>query len=319
MRPDIRSLLTVEGLYRAPPPPGSRRIAWDALSFCAPANWELAVYRFLRRKVSRIEMEDEYSIRLEAEWVRGRRNLELGTIMERYEKAAKPLTVKCDEHRDIAGLPTGWKATHFIFKETGPEEGHARIRNIRHELVTAFYLCPESAIFCFFMLHFLPEDPERPADAIRLIAATLQNHESAPHSPWQLFDLAFKMPRAFALEKTQFDIGLKLMLFTWKLRRFYLWHFACADVFLRDGKTPAEWACGHLNGTRLLKAPVFMPAGPDRIAWRRRQPYFLGHREEIATLCYRYDVGCRLMEETNTLVVWVYHHRKASDLDVLYG
>lgn len=319
MNGTVQALHDLDGVFRSPAPPGCRRIAWDALSFCTPANWELAVYQFLRRNVTRIEMEDEYSVRLEAEWVRGHRHLDLAGILQRYEAASKPLTLKSDDHADVMGLPEGWKATHFKFKETGPEEGRAGLHNVRHELVTAFYLCPRSSVFCFVMLHFLPDDREQPPDVIRLIATTFQNHDREPHGPWQLFDLAFKLPQAFALEKAQFDIGLKLMLFTWRRRRLFLWHVACADVLLRGGGTPAEWACGHLNGARMLKAPVFRPAGQDRITWQRRRPYVFGHREEIATLCYRYDVGCRLIESSNTLFIWVFHHRTEKDLEVLYG
>jgi hypothetical protein len=278
----------------------------------------MANYEFLRRKVTRIELEDEYTIRLEAEWIRSRSKLKLTEIMQRYEKASKPLTLKCDENIDITNLPRGWKATHFVFKETEPDEHGRTIRCVRHDLVTAFYMCPKTSLFCFFMLHFLPEDKESPADMIRLLATTLQDHDQAARIPWCLFDLSFTLPPCFTLAETAFDIGSKLMLFKWRQRRFYLWHFACADVFLKEGTTPAAWACAHLNGTRLLKAPVFSPEGETGIRWRRRLPFILGHREEIATLCYHYDVGCFLNKQTNTLIVWVYHYRKHEDLAILF-
>jgi hypothetical protein len=107
------------------------------------------------------------------------------------------------------------------------------------------------------------------------------------------------------------------MAFKWKLRRYFLWHFSCADVFLKDGVSPAEWACGYMNGARLMKGPVFYPDGKGGIGWRRRRPYLLGHREEIATLCYRYNVGCRLLKAENKLVVWAYHYRREDDLKLL--
>lgn len=305
------------GCFRHEVPEGARRIAWDGVSFCVPSNWELAVYKSLRRGAMRVELEDEYSIRLESEWIRGRKGLKLERIMKRYEKASKPLTLKSEEQIDIAGLPDGWQATHFVFKETGAYDSGETLEVIRHDLVTAFYLCPRSSVFCFFLLHFMPEDAECPAEITRQLASTFQNHSDAEFMPWQLFDIAFKTPREFMLEKTGFDIGVKLMVFTWKLRRYFLWHFSCADVFLKDGSTPAAWACGYLNGARLLKGPVFHPDGQGGISWRRRRPYFFGHREEIATMCYKYDVGCRLLEEENKLVVWAYNYRKHDDLNLL--
>lgn len=311
------SLHNLAGCFKHAVPEGSRRMAWDGVSFCVPANWELAVYRFLRRSVSRIELEDEYAVRLEGEWIRSRKDLKLGRIMKRYETASKPLTLKSEEQHAVKGLPRGWHATHFVFKETGTEEHDEDLHVMRHELVTAFYLCPHSSLFCFFLLHFLPEDKEEPTEVIQQLASTFQDHAEEAFTPWQLFDIAFKVPREFLLEHTAFDIGTKLMVFTWRLRRYFLWHFSCADVFLRDGATPAEWACGYMNGARLLKGPVFHPDARGGIAWRRRRPYVLGHREEIARVCYRYDTGCGLLAPQNKLVVWAYHYRKQEDLKLL--
>jgi len=320
MKTKIQKPYRTDVSFIHPFPPEARRIAWDAISFCVPRNWELSVYEFMRRNVTRIELEDEYSIRLEAEWIRNHKKLDLTSIMQRYTKASKPLTLKSDDHTDVNGLPPGWKATHFVFKETEPDEDSPKIRGVRHDLVTAFYICPQSSIFCFLMLHFLPDDKEQPADIIRMIATTFQNHATESRIPWQMFDLSFSMPQGFKLTQTQFDIGSKLMLFKWRQRRFFLWHFSCADVFLEDGKkTPAAWSCAHLNGTRMLKAPVFKPDGETGIVWRRRMPFILGHREEIASACYRYDAGCILNKQTNTLIVWVYHHRRPEDIGTLFG
>lgn len=298
-------------------PPGCRRLAWNGLSFGVPANWELATYQFLRRKVTRIELEDEYTVRLEVEWVRGRKAFDLKSIMKRYEAAAKPLTLKSDDQHAVTGLPGGWHATRFVYRETGPADGGGDLQVIGHELVTAFYLCPRSSLFCFFILHFMPGDKEDPVTVIRQLAATFQDHGDGPRTPWQLFDLAYTLPGGFTLEQAVFDIGAKLMVYQWRRRRYYLWHFSCPDVFLKDGTTPAEWACGYLNGSRLFKAAVFYPDGQGGIAWRRRRPFFLGHREEIARLCFRYQVECRLLESGNQLVVSVFHYRHREDLKVL--
>src|SRR5210317_1031208 len=116
-----KQLLDLEGMYSREIPAGSRRISWDGVSFCVPANWELAVYKSLRRGAMRVELEDEYSIRVESEWVRGRKRLKLEKIMKRYEKASKPLTVKSEGQNDITDLPKGWHATHFVFKESGAD------------------------------------------------------------------------------------------------------------------------------------------------------------------------------------------------------
>ncbi len=311
------TLHNMDGCYESVVPDGARRIAWDGVSFCVPKNWELAVYKGLRRGGTRVELEDEYSIRLESEWIRGGKTLKLKGIMKRYEAASKPLTLKADEQMDVGELPPGWHATHFVFKETGADASGDGLEVLHHNLVTAFYAAPDASIFGFFLLHFMPEDTETPETLIQQLAATFQDHGHEARVPYQLFDIAFQFPRDWRLEKTQFDIGMKLMLFTWRLRRCYLWHISCTDILLKGGQTPAEWACGHLNGARLLKGPRFHPDGEQRIRWQRRKPFLLGHREEIATLCYKYDVGCHLIEAESKLIVWACNYRTESDIETL--
>lgn len=315
MNPD--TFLNLDGCFECDVPPGNRRIAWDGLSFCVPSNWELAVFRFLRRGVSRIELEDEYAVRVEAEWVRSRKGLKLDRIMKRYEEASKPLTLKSEERKAVQDLPEGWTATHFVFKETATDDENPDLHVTRHDLITAFYLCPRSSVFCFFLLHFLPEDTENPLEIIKGLAATFQDHSTGGLVPWQLFDISFQAPRGFALDRAQFGIGTKMMLFRWKRRRFYLWHFSCAEMYLKNGVTPAEWVSGYLNGFGGIKGPVFYPASGGGIAWRKRSHYLFGHRDEIAHWCHRYAVGWRRLEEEDQLVAWVFNYRREEDLGMM--
>ena len=217
----------------------------------------------------------------------------------------------------VGNLPEGWHATHFAFKETGTDGKNPDLHVMRRDLVTAFFLCPRSSIFCFFLLHFLPEDTEKPVEAMRQLARTFQDHSEDAFTPWQLFDIAFKVPREFALEKTQFDIGAKLMVFGWRRRRFHLWHFSCADMFLKDGVTPEAWACGYLNGLSAINGPVFRPDGNGGITWRRHRIYLFGHREEIARWCHRYRIGFRRFDSENQLAIWVFNYRREEDLRML--
>lgn len=204
------ALHDLEGCFVHNVPEGCRRIAWDAVSFCVPSNWELAVYNFKRRGVSRVELEDEHSIRLESEWIRRRKKLNLKSIMQRYGEASKPLTLKAEQQNNVGGLPDGWHATHFVFRETGEDESGDNLEITPHELVTAFYLCPRASIFCFFILHFFPEDRQDAAAVIRQLANTFQDHSADAYVPWQLFEIGFKVPREFVLEKTHFNIGCHL-------------------------------------------------------------------------------------------------------------
>lgn len=299
-------------------PDGYRRLAWNGISFAVPANWEIAVFRLLRRGASRIELEDDYSLRMEAEWMtRHKGDLDTQSIQKRYEAASKPLTVKAEEQTEIQGLPEGWHATCFIFRETGEDKKGGSLEVVEHSLATAFYLCPESTMFGFFLLHFMPEDPEDPMETVRQLAGAFQTHRGQPHVPWKLYDIEFELPAAFNLEKATIDIGSKLMRFGWKWRQFSLWHFSCYDMFLKDGMRGDVWAAGFLNAYGGFKWIRFDPDGRGGIAWRRRKPFIFGHRSEIARLCFKYRVGWRLHEQTRQLVLWVYHYRKKTDLLML--
>ena len=296
----------------------TKRIAWDSVSFAVPKNWELAVYRFLKRGVTRIEIEDEYAVRLEAEWIRPRKRLTAKSILSRYERSAKKLTRKADRRESMADLPRGWHGTLFAFREIIPTRRKTRgLSVVRHDLVTAFYLCPQSSLFCFMLLHFLPQDEEDPKAILRLLTESFRHHDSEELAPWSLFDIAFTVPRDFRLESTSFDIGAKQMVFRWKLRRFHLWHFSCADMFLTDGVVMEEWVTGHVNGYGGFKGVVFFPGTDGEILWRRRRRHPLGHRDEISRWCFRYRARCRYDQDRNQLVAWVFNYRRPEDLRVI--
>jgi hypothetical protein len=296
-----------------------RRLAWNGISFAVPENWELALFRFLKRQGTRIEIEDEYSVRMEVEWVyREKGNLDFETIIKRYEKASKGLTVKADETTEINDLPKGWHATDFRFKETGKHIEKGKLEIIEHGLTTVFYCCPDNSLFCFFLLHFMPEDSENPEEITRNLAQSFENHTTKSVTPWQLFDISFALPQKFRLDHTQFDIGSKMMRFKWSGRRFHLWYFSCADIFLKDAVSPAHWAAGYLNGYAKIAGIRFRVDDVNEgVAWRRKKIFIFGHSNEIGRWCFKYSVGFRILEEENKMVLWVYNYRKDSDLDLL--
>lgn len=295
-----------------------RRLSWNGISFAMPDNWELSLFRFLKRNATHIEIEDEYAVRMEVEWIyREKGDLDYQTIIKRYEKASKGLTVKADDKTEINDLPEGWHATDFIFKETGKQHVNGKLEVIEHGLLTAFYCCPDNSLFCFFLLHFMPEDNENPEELIRNISNSFENHTAKPLVPWQLFDISFRLPQEFKLDHTIFDIGSKMMRFKWKGRRLHLWYFSCADIFLKEAESPAHWAAGYLNGYGKIDGARFRIDDNGGIIWLRKRIHPFGHRNEIARWCFKYSIGFRIIEAENKLVLWVYNYRKEADLDLL--
>jgi hypothetical protein len=292
----------------------TKRIGWDGVSFLIPANWELALYRFLKHGVARIEIEDEYSVRIEIEWFRPQQSVAMSSVLARYEKAARPLTERADRQQKIEGLPPGWMATHYTLKNKF-DDPQKKTQVVKTEgLVTAFFLSPSADFFCFLLLHFHWLDKETPADIMKLIASELAVSKG-PLRRWELFDIAFDLPEDFLLENTLFDIGSKLLIFRWQMRRFYIWHFSCADRFLSSDVAMEDWVTGYLNGSRLLRGPRFFPGRNGAIRWKRRRRYPLGHRDEIARWCFRYEARCHLDRARNQLVAWVFSYRKPDDLN----
>lgn len=87
----------------------TRTIAWDGISFAVPSPWEMAGFAFDKR-VSRLQLEDDYTVRLEVEWVRLKRRPELARIRKRYLTRARKRTDKSTRRTSIDGLPQGWTA-----------------------------------------------------------------------------------------------------------------------------------------------------------------------------------------------------------------
>jgi len=295
----------------------TKRIAWDGVSFDIPANWELAVYKFLKKGVTRVEIEDEVAVRLEAEWVRPKRKLQMDHILARYERRSKKLTSLADDRKPIKQLPDGWVATHYTFAETLPKRNKRGLMVVKHSLVTAFYLDPDSKLFCFVLLHFLPEDKEKPAETTRLVAANFRHYVGEPLVPWQLYDIAFELPQDFHLENTLFDIGRKLMIFRWGGRRFYLLHFSCTDMFLKEGMNIPEWVAAHLNDMRCVPGGTFYIGDRGDIQWRRRRRHFVAHRDQLARWCFKFRAEWHIDEEKRQLIAWVFNYRRDSDLRVI--
>ncbi len=294
----------------------SRRFSWDAVSFLIPGNWELALYTFPKRTHTRIELEDEFAVRLEAEWTRPKAKDDIEKLQERYERETKALTARASHKEAIHNLENGWMATEYRFSDGLAGNDSGREPEMPHWLVTAFHTSSDAGFFCFMILYAYPGDKDDPLDIIHLIADEFRRH-TADIVPWELYDIRFEIPRQFLLQNTLFDIGSKLMLFGWKLRRFYLWHFSAANMFLKDRVVMEEWVAGYLNGFSRIKGPLFLPGRNGVINWKRRKRHFLGHRDEISRWCFNYRIRARYQRQKKQLIVWVFNYRNGEDLELI--
>ena len=277
------------------------RFAWDGISFLVPEHWNLAVYQ-LKRKYSRVEFDDDYGIRLEAEWVRPKRELDVQIVQKRYDKTARKLNQDAQEISRIENLPEEWIAVLYVMPTA-------------ERLLTAFYLGPDSELFCFLIMRFEPEDREDPREIIATIAESFRCHRGAT-VPWVLYDISLETPAELRLVNTDFQTGKKLMVFQWQLRRLYLWQVSLADLILK--KHPLEtWSADLLNMCRLIKGPIFSPGPDGELTWKRRRRHRFGHYDEITRWCFHYQLDTIHDREHNRLIVWLYSYRKPEDLRLL--
>jgi hypothetical protein len=272
--------------------------AWDGVSFDVPDTWQLANYSF-RHNVTRVELEDDYALRLEAEWARPRYRVDPGKIQKRFTKASRKLVEAASKTERL------------------PETRPCRAPLLysmpdRSQLLICFVLVSEPKFACFFRIYFNPDDPEKPRSFLKRIARSFQLHHGDT-TPWAFYDMSFKLPAEFRLAQTTLEAGRKLLVFHWRLRRFFLWQCSLANLVLKD-QTPEQWAADFLNKRKDIRGPKFEPGHYGTIETRRGWPYILGHYEEIGRLCFRYRARVIHDEENNRLILWVFHYRQPEDV-----
>ena len=251
------------------------------------------------KKHSTVKFEDEYHMRLEAEWTQQKWKVDFTKAQKRFEKTSQKLNKVAEKTREIRGLPSGWAAFEYKID--------------KDEVVVAFFLGPDSSIFALFRLYFSSKDTERPRKMLKLIVDSLKIHDGET-APWSVFDIDLKLPREFRLAKTSFQAGRKMMAFQWRLRRFFVWHFSPADVLVRND-TVEEWICKFLNASKEIKGARFTVSEAGEVqAERKRLRYPLGHSEEIGRMCFRYKVWCVHDAAANNIRVYLYNYRGEKDL-----
>jgi len=279
----------------------TRLFAWDGVSFLIPETWDLASYSFTRN-ITSVVLEDDYSVRLEAEWIRPRRELDIQKIQARYTKSARKLTQTAERTTQLKDLPTGWTA--FLYTMANNQK-----------LLTALFIAEASKLFCIVRIHFGSDDRENPRPILKLIADNFRIHQGQT-VPWTVYDVSFELSADFRLVNTSLQAGRKLFTFDWRLRRLYIWFFSLANMVVKD-RPLEQWACEFLNSFKGIKGPTFVAAGTGQLRARRTWPYRFGHFEEIGRWCFRYRAGCTLDQEKNRIILWVYHYRRKQDLTKL--
>lgn len=282
--------------------PDGRELAWDGVSFVTPPDWDLSAYDFANR-VTGVTMEDDCSVRLEAEWTRPRERIQIERVRERYAKVAGQLRLAAASAESIPGLPPGWDGQLYAMPD-------------RRHLAAAFYLAPGNRLFACFRLHFESASRREPPRVLRRLAESFRIHDG-PAVPWALFDVSFRLRPEWRLAGTTLVAGRKVLVFEWRLRRLHLCFFPLADVVLRD-RSLEDWVVEFLNRHyRAIRGPTFARGLAGGIVARRSRAYPLGHFEEVGRWCFRYAVHARRDPGRNAIALAVFNYRSPSDLAMI--
>jgi hypothetical protein len=284
------------------------RFAWDRVSFLVPDDWDMSSFETTTSK-SHVEMDDGGPVRLVAEWTRLSPPINAPRIYGRYAKAVDKLKKKALTSRELPGLPPDWTATHYKM-------------DAGNSIVSAAHLSSTGRMFFSFLLYFYgskskPAPASAIDDALRGLTNSLTVH-AEPLTPWECYDMAFRLNSDFRLVETAFLSGRKQMTFQWRQRRLYVWLISLADMVLA-GREPQVWACEFLNQIEGLRGPRFQVNDDGAIKTKRRAVWPLGHADQLRRFCFRYKVGLQPLPERNQIFMWAYHYRREEDLKKLEG
>jgi len=278
-----------------------RRFAWAGFSFPVPAGWELAEY-FFGRDVSSVQLEDAVGLRLEFEWCRPGREVDVAKAERRYLAGADRVKEVAEQAVAAEGLPEGWSGFGYAMPE-------------RRVLATAYWVAPDRRFAGYLRLHLADAGVRKALRILRRTAGGFALH-GGPAIPWEFYDVSLTLSRDFRLASTNLQAGRKLMVFEWRLRRCFVWQHSFADMILKK-QDAATWGAEFLNQARNLHGPVFQAVRGERIRAARSRRYPLGHYDEIGRMSFRYRAACVHWRERNALLLACYHYRSPGDLEKL--
>lgn len=280
----------------------TRRIAWDGIDFEVPANWEFAGYG-RHDGLKTLTLEDEYAVRLQAEWQEGGAQTSLRTARKRHVRRMQRLR-RNGTTEPVAKLPAEWTAEIYRMAD-----GYA--------LLAALCLDVRGGSWAFFRVHFPPGAVEPPA----AVAARLAD-SFCVHSPglvaWRLYDLRLDLPAEFRLLAARLQAGRKRLVFERRKRRLHVWLASLASR-MTAGRPPAVSVAEFLNVCGDLRGPRFRAEPDGTVVPFRQRRYACGHYDEWTRACFRYHVGWRHDREADQFLIWMLHHRRGRDLRMLQG
>ena len=275
--------------------------AWQGFSCEIPADWNLAGHT-VAGGVSQARFHDDFSLRLDLEWMEARRPIDADVIRRRYDKIAASMGRAGARAEKIDLMPQGWSAGLYTMPNG-------------MRLAAAFRLAPNSPFFWLARIYFEQAGEHEARRIVRRIADSFKLHQEGL-AQWAVYDVAFHLRQEFRLEATSFHAGRKLLVFEWRRRRLYLLFFSLADLLCKD--QPMErWCAAYLNNFKALSGVTFTEGRSGELLPSHRWWKLWGNLEPLARGCLRYSAWCRLIPEKNQIFLGVLNYRRPDDLAFL--
>ena len=282
----------------------AHRFAWDGFSFMMPGDWNLSAYHFGYGD-SHVEIQDDFALRLQFDWIRSDKPLNEIRLMEKYDKACGRMEEGAEAKEELPSPADGWHAALFTLPG-------------KQQFVVAVHIGAGGRFFGLLRLFFDKTGRRQPKEILDMVGGSFVLHDG-PDIPWHVYDMAIEVNRCFRLASTTLQAGCPLLQFQWRRRRLMVWNVAMADWVLKQ-RPLAEWVVDFLGKIRSLEGVRFTALDKKNISCGRRRLRFpAGHFEDVARLCYRYRAFARHLPERNTLLVCVYHYRLETDVDQVGG
>lgn len=273
--------------------------AWGGISLEVPGDWNLSAHGS-ENGVTSVTMEDDFEVRLQAEWFTPDRTIRGERLKKRYDNHVLEFGRKAQETTPLSSLPPDWFGHLYLMKDA-------------RRLAVLFHALADGRLAFLALIHFpAKQDGDAPDVAGHLITS-FKIHDGAS-VPWRFYDVSFELHAGFSLSSTQFVSGRKHMVFEWKLRKLSMWFFSLAEQLLK-GQPADKWVVEFLNKHSGLQGPFFaIDHKNGHIVAKRSKFYPLGHFEELGRRCLRYYVKYRHDTERNAIIIEVFNFRDAADL-----
>jgi hypothetical protein len=280
---------------------GYHLFAWQGFAYNVPAEWNLAEYKH-SNSGSYARLYDDSNIRLDFEWLYPRRPVKIEAVRRRYDEIAASMNAVGAAAENIADLPRGWSACLYSMPDG-------------KRLLAAFRFVPEERFFCLLKMYFENASRREADRIIRMLASSFRLYEQGL-VPWAVYDVDFQLHKDFRLVATSFQAGRKLLVFEWRLRRFYLWFFSLADILLKK-HSMAGWCAEHLNAFKALSGVRFSAVPGGEIQARRRWRRFYGNMEPVSRGCLNYKAWCLRLPDKDQILLGVLNYRHPEDISFL--